>query len=156
MEEALACKDGGYSISCAYIVWETHQYGDILSLVMTCAWDGDVNQYSVYLYDTDSGTRLNTAELLAEMGVDETAFLDAVRQAAAERFDGNYADCTGDFGDFLAERRAWTLSDDNINMDVMVAYPDEDGQLHVVLPIGSIAGADFYEEWLTPELGAVG
>ena len=156
VEEALACKDGGYSISCAYIVWETHQYGDILSLVMSCAWDGDVNQYSVYLYDTDSGTRLNTAELLAEMGVDETAFLDAVRQAAAERFDGNYADCTGNFGDFLAERRAWTLSDDNINMDVMVAYPDEDGQLHVVLPIGSIAGADAYEEWLTPELGAVG
>ena len=37
-----------------------------------------------------------------------------------------------------------------------MAYPDEDGQLHVVLPIGSIAGADFYEEWLTPELGAVG
>ena len=156
VEEALACKDGGYSISCAYIVWETHQYGDILSLVMSCAWDGAVNQYSVYLYDTDSGTRLNTAELLAEMGVDETAFLDAVRQAAAERFDGNYADCTGNFGDFLAERRAWTLSDDNINMDVMVAYPDEDGQLHVVLPIGSIAGADAYEEWLTPELGAVG
>ena len=90
------------------------------------------------------------------MGVDETAFLDAVRQAAAERFDGNYADCTGNFGDFLAERRAWTLSDDNINMDVMVAYPDEDGQLHVALPIGSIAGADAYEEWLTPELGAVG
>lgn len=156
VEEALACKDGGYSISCLYIVWETYQYGDILSLVMSCAWDGDVNHYSVYLYDTASGTRLNTVELLAEMGVDETAFLDAVRQAAAERFDGNYADITGDFGDFLAERRAWTLSDDNINMDVMVAYPDEDGQLHVALPIGSIAGADAYEEWLTPELGAVG
>ena len=156
VEEALACRDEGDSISCAYIVWETYQYGDILSLVMTCAWDNDMNQYSVYLYDTANGTRLTTAELLAQMGVDETAFLAAVRQAAAERFDGNYAGITGDFGDFLAERRAWTLSDDNINIDVMVAYPDENGQLHVVLPIGSIAGADAYEEWLTPELGAVG
>ena len=123
---------------------------------MTCAWDNDMNQYSVYLYDTANGTRLTTAELLAQMGVDETAFLAAVRQAAAERFDGNYAGITGDFDDSLAERRAWTLSDDNINIDVMVAYPDENGQLHVVLPIGSIAGADAYEEWLTPELGAVG
>lgn len=156
VEEALACRDDGDSISCAYIVWETYQYGDILSLVMTCAWDNDMNQYSVYLYDTANGTRLTTAELLAQMGVDETAFLAAVRQAAAERFDGNYAGITGDFDDFLAERRAWTLSDDNINIDVMVAYPDENGQLHVVLPIGSIAGADAYEEWLTPELGAVG
>ena len=156
VEEALACRDDGDSISCAYIVWETYQYGDILSLVMTCAWDNDMNQYSVYLYDTANGTRLTTAELLAQMGVDETAFLAAVRQAAAERFDGNYAGITGDFDDSLAERRAWTLSDDNINIDVMVAYPDENGQLHVVLPIGSIAGADAYEEWLTPELGAVG
>ena len=156
VEEALACRDDGDSISCAYIVWETYQYGDILSLVMTCAWDNDMNQYSVYLYDTANGTRLTTAALLAQMGVDETAFLNAVRQAAAERFDGNYAGITGDFDDFLAERRAWTLSDDNINIDVMVAYPDENGQLHVVLPIGSIAGADAYEEWLTPELGAVG
>ena len=156
VEEALACRDDGDSISCAYIVWETYQYGDILSLVMTCAWDNDMNQYSVYLYDTVNGTRLTTAALLAQMGVDETAFLAGVRQAAAERFDGNYAGITGDFDDFLAERRAWTLSDDNINIDVMVAYPDENGQLHVVLPIGSIAGADAYEEWLTPELGAVG
>ena len=47
----------------------------------------------------------------------------------------------------LTERRDWTLSDENINMDVRT-YADGAGKLHVVLPIGSIAGADSYEQVL--------
>jgi len=39
-------------------------------------------------------------------------------------------------------------SDDNINMDVP-AYADAAGKLHVVLPIGSIAGAEAYTHLLT-------
>ena len=49
--------------------------------------------------------------------------------------------------EFLTERRDWTLSDENINMDVRT-YADGAGKLHVVLPIGSIAGADSYEQVL--------
>lgn len=43
----------------------------------------------------------------------------------------------------MAERRDWTLSDENINMDVP-AYADASGKLYVVLRIGSIAGAEAY------------
>ena len=82
--------------------------------------------------------------------MDETAFLDAVRRTAAERFDTGYEQLGDDFADVLAERRAWTLSDENINMDVRT-YVDGAGKLHVVLPIGSIAGADSYEQVLTLE-----
>jgi hypothetical protein len=39
------------------------------------------------------------------------------------------------------------LSDENINMDART-YADGAGKLHVVLPIGSIAGADSYEQVL--------
>ena len=53
----------------------------------------------------------------------------------------------GDTNEFLAERRDWTLSDENINMDART-YADGAGKLHVVLPIGSIAGADSYEQVL--------
>ena len=82
--------------------------------------------------------------------VSETAFLDAVRAAAADRFDKLYADVSSDDSvkEAVAERRAWTLSDDNINMDVP-AYADATGALYVILPIGSIAGADAYEQVLT-------
>lgn len=52
--------------------------------------------------------------------------------------------------EFLAERRDWTLPDENINMDART-YADGAGKLHVVLPIGSVAGADSYEQVLTLE-----
>lgn len=152
LREVLETKEGGFSLSCLYIAWETYQYGDILSLLVSCGWGYDMDEYSVYLYDTVSGRQLTTADLLAALHVDETAFLDAVRQAAAERFDGQYGAVGGDDAALLAERRDWTLSEENINLDVM-AYTDAKGVIRVVLPIGSIAGASAYEQVLTPDLG---
>lgn len=153
VQEALECVSAGTSLSCLYIAWETYQYGDILSLVISCGWGYDMNDYSVYLYDTVSGLQLTTADLLTALQVDGTAFLDAVRRTAAERFDGQYGTISDDdaFADELAERRAWTLSDENINMDVP-AYTDGAGRLRVVLPIGSIAGASAYEQVLTLDM----
>lgn len=139
------------SLSCFYVAWEKYQYENILSLVVSCGWDADVNSYNVYLYDIASGQQLTTADLLKALNVDETAFLEAVRHAAAAKFDAQYgAIAGGDTDEFLAERRDWTLSDENINMDVRT-YADGAGKLHVVLPIGSVAGADSYEQVLTLE-----
>lgn len=137
------------SLSCFYVAWESYQYENILSLVVSCSWDADVNEYNVYLYDIVSGQQLTTAGLLKALDVDETVFLEAVRRAAAAKFDTQYgAIAGGDTDEFLTERRDWTLSDENINMDVRT-YADGDGKLHVVLPIGSIAGADSYEQVLS-------
>ena len=139
------------SLSCFYVAWESYQYENILSLVVSCGWDADVNEYNVYLYDIVSGQQLTSADLLKALNVDETAFLEAVRRAAAAKFDTQYgAIAGGDFDEFLTERRDWTLSDENINMDART-YADGAGKLHVVLPIGSIAGADSYEQVLTLE-----
>ena len=139
------------SLSCFYVAWEKYQYENILSLVVSCGWDADVNEYNVYLYDIASGQQLTTSDLLKVMNVDEAAFLEAVRRAAAATFDTQWgAIAGGDMDEFLTERRDWTLSDENINMDVRT-YVDGAGKLHVVLPIGSIAGADSYEQVLTLE-----
>ena len=149
VEEVLRNVSEGFSLSCLYIAWESYEYGEILSLVVSCGWGADVTDYSVYLYDTDNGQRLTTADLLSVVHVSETSFLDAVRAAATECFDKQYAEVSSDdsFKEMVAERRAWTLSDDNINTDVP-AYADAAGALYVILPIGSIAGADAYEQVL--------
>ena len=42
----------------------------------------DVSEYNVYLYDIASGPQFTTADLLKTLGVDEAAFLEAVRRAA--------------------------------------------------------------------------
>lgn len=146
VEEALASKEDGMGISCRYVAWTSYQYGDILSLIVSCGWNYDATEESVYLYDTVAGTRLTTTALLTALGVDETVFLDTVRRVAAERFDAKYSQ-TGAAAEEVAERRAWTLSDANINMDIGT-YPDGAGWLYAVVPIGSIAGASAYEQVL--------
>lgn len=136
------------SLSCLYVAWKTYQYENIMSLVVSCGWDADMDSYNVYLYDIASGQQLTSEDLLKTLNVDEQAFLEAVRRAAADKFDTQYgAIAGGDMDEFLTERRDWTLSDENINMDVRT-YADGAGNLHVVLPIGSIAGADSYEQVL--------
>ena len=150
VEDVLRNVSEGVSLSCLYIAWESYEYGEVLSLVVSCGWDADVTDYSVYLYDTGSGQQFTTSDLLSVLHVSEAGFLDAVRAAAAECFGKQYADASSDdsFKEAVAERRAWTLSDDNINMDVP-AYADAAGKLYVILPIGSIADADAYEQVLT-------
>ena len=148
VEDVLRNVSESVSLSCLYIAWESYEYGEVLSLVISCGWDAGMTDYSVYLYDTGSGQQLTTSDLLSVIHVSEVAFLDAVRAAAADRFDKQYAEISDDsFKEAIAERRAWTLSDDNINMDVP-AYADAAGKLYVILPIGSIAGADAYEQVL--------
>lgn len=155
VREAQESMAGGVSLSCMYITWETYQCGNVLSLIVSCGWGFDMNTHSVYLYDTATGEQMTTAQLLETLQVEPETFLAAVRQAAAERFDGKYAGIGGDTDELVAERRAWTLSDENINLDVMT-YADAAGNLYVYLPIGSIAGAASYEEPLTLDLGAAG
>ena len=155
VREAQESMAGGVSLSCMYITWETYQCGNVLSLIVSCGWGFDMNTHSVYLYDTATGEQMTTAQLLETLQVEPETFLAAVRQAAAERFDGKYAGIGGDTDELVAERRAWTLSDENINLNVMT-YADAAGNLYVYLPIGSIAGAAFYEEPLTLDLGAAG
>ena len=137
------------SLSCLYVAWETYQYENILSLVVSCGWDADMNSYNVYLYDIESGRQLTTADLLKALNTDEALFLEAVRQAAAEKFDSqNSVIAGGDSSELLTERRDWTLSSENINMNVRT-YVDGAGTLHVILPVGSLAGAGSYEQVLT-------
>ncbi len=149
VDEVLQNVSDQVSLSCLGVTWKSYPYENLLSLVVSGSWDADISQYRVYLYDMAGGRQLTTADLLKTLHVDETTFLEAVRRAAAEKFDAQYGAAAGEDSDeLLAERRAWTLSDANINLDVP-AYADASGTLHVVLPIGSIAGADSYEQILT-------
>lgn len=61
VEETLDDRASGVSLSCLYVMWESYRCGDILSLVVSCGWSFDSNQYSVYLYDTARGVRLTTS-----------------------------------------------------------------------------------------------
>ena len=153
MDNIAACVEEGYSMWIGGISWKSYRYEDILSLVISSRWESDVEEYHVYLYDIAGQRQLTTPELLAQMGIEEGAFLSALRAAAADFYDNQYGSGPNDFqGDaFWQERREWTLSDENIHLNVS-AYPDEAGRLYVPLPIGSVAGADSYVHLLQLDL----
>lgn len=153
MDNISACVEEGYSMWIGGISWKSYRYEDILSLMISCRWESDVEEYHVYLYDIADQRQLTTPELLAQMGIEEDAFLSALRAAAADFYDNQYGGSPNDFqGDaFWQERREWTLSDENIHLNVS-AYPDEAGRLYVPLPIGSVAGADSYVRLLQLDL----
>ena len=46
------------SLSCFFVAWESYQYENILSLVVSCGWDADVNEYNVYLLTSPAASSL--------------------------------------------------------------------------------------------------
>ena len=79
------------SLSCFYVAWESYQYENILSLVVSCGWDADVNEYNVYLYDIASGQQLTVAEVLQRMGLDPDEVQQQVQRQAMQAFDREMA-----------------------------------------------------------------
>lgn len=145
------------SLTCLRVSWESYWNGSLLCLVVTSVMDGDTISRSVYSYDFFGGKRLANEDLIARCGLSEDDFLRAVRLSAAEYFDETYRDALAegsgaDFAARFAERRARTLSDENINME-LPCYLDG-GTLRVIVPIGAFAGADSYDAVLTPNLSA--
>lgn len=142
------------SLTCLRVSWKSYWNGSLLCLVVTSVMDGDYIGSSVYSYDFFGGKRLTNEDLLARCSLAEDDFLRAVRLSAAEYFDETYRDALAEgsgasFAALYAERRAWTLSDENINMQ-LPCYLDG-GTLRVIVPIASFAGADSYDAVLTPE-----
>lgn len=155
VEEQKAMMASHASLTCLGVSWESYWNESLLCLVITSVMGGDSVAHSVYSYDFFGGKRLTSEDLAARCGLGEEAFLRSARLAAADYFDTTYQDAlaqgsSAEFAALYAERRAWTLSDENINMQ-MRCYLD-DGTLKLILPIGSFAGADSYDAVLVPDL----
>lgn len=146
------------SIVCPGVSWQSFWNDSLVCLVVKSTMDDGSEHYAVYSYDFFGGKRLLSEDLLARCGRSEAEFTGAARRAAADFFDGTYrttlSESTGgaDFIAAFAERRAWTLSDENINAQMRL-YLDS-GTLRMIVPIGSLAGAESYEEILTPDFSA--
>lgn len=146
------------SLVCPSIDWQSYWNGSLLCLTVRAEMDGDVSTTETYSYDFFGGKRLMSEDLLARCGLSAQEFVTAARRTAANYFDETYRDALGgstggaDFIASYAERRAWTLSDENINTAMRLYL--NDGALHMIVPIGSFAGAESDESDLALDLTA--
>ena len=131
------------SLICPSIGWQSYWNGSLLCLTVRAEMDGDVSTSETYSYDFFGGKRLMSEDLLARCGLSAQEFVTAARRTAANYFDETYRDALGgstggaDFIASYAERRAWTLSDENINTAMRLYL--NDGVLHTVL-VKNISG----------------
>ena len=132
-----------YGPTCVEIGWESHWCGDVLVLLTHSSYPNDCAYHQVYCFDRITGTRLTNAQILDLCGVTQAEFEVGAADAAERCFRSIYPDTMG--GDALwQEQLEWTRSAENVNADMMM-YPDENGKLMLLSPIGSLAGASYYE-----------
>ena len=139
---------------CSNVEYESFRSGDILSLVLKYAYFYDgFEGYTTYSYDTAKGVRLTNKDILKMQNMTEADYLSALRRAAAKDFDDSYHAVWGDFEDINSggyqELRSRTISERNLSLSLPL-YLDDD-VLHVIAPIGSIAGAEYMSRDLTLE-----
>lgn len=125
--------------------------GDILSLwveanPMPWAW----TEYYVYNISITKGERLEDQEVYSAAGLSSSEYYERVRQAAGSsfwNFGGDYsnADLLEMFGNMLDYFNAQlenTIAEENVRQ--AKPFLDTDGHLCVVVPVYSMAGADYY------------
>lgn len=138
-------EDGGYSISVYSLSYEVYVWQDVVSVVMKKSYYYDYTEYFVYCYDSATGRRLDTPDLLEKLGISQERFLEACRKTFRERYEKNTAampeeeraQYEKEFPEMLPE------SEKFVNLELAV-YPDESGELIAVAPITSWVGAAFY------------
>ena len=156
-EEGLEQADQNIAPMYPYITWYGEIWEDVLSVIICAQTDWESAEYGVYCFDMDTGARLDNQDILDRLNITEEGFLDVTRSAAESMFRSMFDSVPEEdrAGMGYDERLAWTVSDENINMDLLI-FPDSAGDLTVIAPIGSLAGADWYYRYLYPFYGAVG
>ena len=156
VERSLNEIEQGELTGCASITYEAYQSGDIFSLVLLCTeyFEG-YEEYGTYNYDTREGVRLGNEKVLEKKGLTGEEYLSALRRAAVKYYDNLYFNQWDEMGEWCLagayqERRAFTVSERNITMDLPL-YIDNSGKLHTIVPIGSHIEADWLNEIITPE-----
>lgn len=148
--EQLNDMENNYSMMYFDILWDAYWHDSVVFLVIHSTSDWGFTNYGVYCYDFAAEKELSKDEILEMAGLSRQKFLDAMTAAAGEEYVNQYAELPEDYKDEFYDRQYnWTVSAENINMDLQF-YLDDSGRLTVVTPIGSIAGADWYYHIVYP------
>jgi len=147
VEDELAAMEAKEFLTVDCVDWDIYVTEDIVTLhVYSYSWE--VEQHRTWYFDLRTNTRTDSRELLRRIGIEEEAFLEAVRSAAEAYYIDAFSEMPEadrkDYGYY--ERLEWTVSEEAVNLELPM-FVDFMGELCVYARIGSIAGAD---EFWTP------
>jgi len=150
IEEELAAMEIGEFITAQNVDYNIYITEGILTLyIHSFSWEWEEHQ--TYYYDLQTGRRTDSRELLRRIGMDETEFLETVRDAAEAYYIETFSEVPmedrQDYGYY--DLLEWTVSDEAVNFDLPI-FVDAVGNLCVMARIGSIAGASEFWAPLYP------
>lgn len=152
---AIARTEAGSGGTVYALNYEVHAWEDVLAIVLSWYDKTAENCYRVYLIDTSDQFRrlLSTAELLERMGISQEYFLETCKRQRLEAFLADYDNSA--IRENAAEEFQLALglaeSGEGISLELQ-AYPDENGQLYVIVPYLSMVGAGSYDGVLEMEM----
>lgn len=132
--------------------WEAGTYGGLVCIRVFETYAFGFTDYGIYYYDAFKDEVLNQDQVLEQMGISRDRFLEATREAARACVEEDGSQLTDEekkewgFDNVLN----WTISDENISYENLRIFVDEERNIGVVLPIGSMAGADWYYRAVYP------
>lgn len=155
IEQQYQAMEEGWYLSYHTVSWTSSQYENLLVLLISAEDYTDLPEYGVYCYELTTGEWLQGSSLLTYLHIyEESAFLDATREAAEAYFISENEGIPEEDREVYGydELLSWTISDENINLESLLFYPDEYGKITVIARIGSMAGAGWYYHVLYPEV----
>lgn len=139
------------------IRWERVWTDNIVSLAVIAEYAEGTSHYYIYHFDCANSIELDSVHMLRRLGISMDDYTAAVRRAAAQAFDCQYAGTDPAIGGgtvYLLQLRAMTIAAaGDPDADPVPFLPNEDGSLRVFPSIGSIAGAGWYATPLTVTFG---
>lgn len=155
--KALATKEAGLGPILKEVSYHDYGYQFVQSLVLKSESYHEFTDYAVYHYDQETGKELTNAELLKKLGIPQETYLEALRKAAEREFlesiQGIDIEILGG-QEFYDEQYAFTMSEDNLNLDTMIYWDSSANGLCAIVPIGAFAGASWYYHVLTVDVAA--
>lgn len=147
VEEIRTNLTDGFTSATAFIDYYAYLNDRIFSLVIYAESMFDLGLYRVYNFDTETGKRLNTEELMNKLQItDYTERFTQIAQDAFSKQWGETRDPSSHDYDLYVSQKAKNSSKENI--DKAMPYVAEDGKVMVVLNVYSLAGAEKYPQVL--------
>lgn len=129
---------------CERIIWWVCWSGETCALIIVSSYPSDCRYYQVYNFNVITGERIDNETLMEFAGIDPEEFTEQAKAAAEQCYTQKYSYAEKD--EFYEAQLNATVSDERINPDMRM-YLEADGTLMLISPIGSLAGADSYEEF---------
>lgn len=157
VREAMDAMEQGSSLGVVHIGFRGEVWEDVLTLVVMEDTDWGFTGYGVYCYDCSTGKRLDTPALLEKLGYTQEEFLEAATRQTVQYYKDLYSGIPKDQrSDYGYDTGLSRMESGEFTDLKLMTYPDPSGDLVIVAPIVSLAGADYYYHEIHLGMGGVG